>query len=256
MSLRMLARSSGEVPGLNRRYPSLYCSSCRCRTLGEPQAMFQALQAAFRRFCLSPIVSPTPRKPAAISEIISDILRLVGLLDFLRRLMLGLQGIETEVRPDHRPQPFPETSASGAPKGRGRRIPAGRRRVLPGFRCAVPRRGRCTPCPYSAGSGLAVRWSWNDSLESLPFLHDPFFIFRLGHGVIGVLAGRVGIMKRRPPGRMAVNQFAASDLAEAQVGKVRLRQTARVPPHYGHGFFPEQVQRRIEDALAVRMDRG
>src|SRR5262245_25420292 len=59
----------------------------------------------------SPIVSPTPRKPAAISEIISDILRLVGLLDFLRRLMLGLQGIETEERPDHRPQPFPETSA-------------------------------------------------------------------------------------------------------------------------------------------------
>src|SRR5262245_57481624 len=97
MSLRMLARSLGEVAGLKRRYPSLYCSSCRCRTSGDPQAMFQALQAAIRRFCLSPIVSPTPRKPAAISAIISAILRLVDLLDFLPRLMLGLQGIETEV---------------------------------------------------------------------------------------------------------------------------------------------------------------
>src|SRR5262245_6837009 len=48
----MLARSPGEVAGLKRRYPALYCSSCRCRTSGDPQAMFQPVQAAFRRFCL------------------------------------------------------------------------------------------------------------------------------------------------------------------------------------------------------------
>ena len=54
---------------------------------------------------------------------------------------------------------------------------------------------------------------------------------------------------------MAVNQFAAGDLAESQVGQFRLRQTAGVLPHDGNRFFPEQVQRRIEDALAVRMDR-
>ena len=47
---------------------------------GDAQAKFQALQAAFDDFCLSPIVSPTPRKPFAISEIISDILRLVEVL--------------------------------------------------------------------------------------------------------------------------------------------------------------------------------
>src|SRR5580704_9195077 len=117
MSLRMLARSPGEVAGLKRRYPSLYCSSCRRRTSGDPQAMFQALQAAFRRFCLSPSVSPTPRKPAAISEIISDILRLGEAAGFFRRLMPGLQGIETEVLPDHRPRPFPGTSSSDAPIG-------------------------------------------------------------------------------------------------------------------------------------------
>src|SRR5262249_22980072 len=133
MSLRMLARSLGEVPGLNRRYPSLYCSSCRCRTSGEPQAMFQAVQAAFRRFCLSPSVSPTPRETAASSEIISDILRLVDLLDFLRRVILGLQHIENGARPAHQPSPSPRTSASGEPTDRVPRIPGGRRRVLPLF---------------------------------------------------------------------------------------------------------------------------
>src|SRR5262249_10081113 len=125
--------------------------------------MFQALQAAFRRFCLSPTVSPTARKPAAISEIISDILRLGEPVGLLRRLMRGLQGLETEVLPDHRPQPLPEPSASGAPKGRGRRIPGGRRPVLPGFRCAEPRRGPCPLCPWSAGSGLGGSWSGEDS---------------------------------------------------------------------------------------------
>ena len=34
--------------------------------------MFQAVQAAFSRFCRSPILSPTPRKPTAIAEIISE----------------------------------------------------------------------------------------------------------------------------------------------------------------------------------------
>ena len=43
---------------------------------GDAHAMFQAEQAAFSRLCLSSIVSPTERKFAAISEIISDILRL------------------------------------------------------------------------------------------------------------------------------------------------------------------------------------
>src|SRR5947209_1942366 len=119
MSLMMLSRSPGEVAGLKRRYPSLYCSSCCCRTSSDPQAMFQAVQAAFRRFCLSPIVSPTPRKPAAISEIISDILRLGDLLDFLRRLMLGLQGIEPEVLPSRQtrfsPLPPPPHTATRLP---------------------------------------------------------------------------------------------------------------------------------------------
>ena len=55
---------------------------------------------------------------------------------------------------------------------------------------------------------------------------------------------------------MAENQFTASNLTESQVGQVRLRQTAGIFPHDGHGFFPEKVQRRIEDALAVWMDRG
>jgi len=36
----------------------------------------------FRRFCLSSIVSPTPRKPAAISEIISEILRFAEVSEF------------------------------------------------------------------------------------------------------------------------------------------------------------------------------
>ena len=39
-------------------------------------------------FCLSPIVSPTPKKPAAISEIISDNLRLVEDLNFFDRVMV------------------------------------------------------------------------------------------------------------------------------------------------------------------------
>jgi hypothetical protein len=37
-------------------------------------------------------------------------------------------------------------------------------------------------------------------------------MFRLGHGVVGVLAGRVGIMEGRPQGRMAENQFAMPSL--------------------------------------------
>jgi hypothetical protein len=46
-------------------------------------------------------------KGAAISEIISDILRLGEGSAFI----FGLQHIESEERPDHQPSPFPETSA-------------------------------------------------------------------------------------------------------------------------------------------------
>src|SRR5271156_1372429 len=99
MTLRTLARSLGEIAGLNRWYPSTYCSSCCRRISGEPQAMFQALQAAVRRLCFSSAVLPKLMKNAAISEIISDILRLGEGSEFI----LGLQCIETEVRPDHRP---------------------------------------------------------------------------------------------------------------------------------------------------------
>src|ERR1019366_9095481 len=105
-------------------------------------------------------------KLAAISEIISDILRLGEGSEFI----LGLQRIETEVLSDHLPSPFPGTFPSDAPTGRGRRIPAGRRRVLHGFRCAGPRQGRCTHYPCNVGSALAELWSWDDSLKSLPFL--------------------------------------------------------------------------------------
>jgi hypothetical protein len=104
-------------------------------------------------------------------------------------------------------------------------------------------------------SVLAERWSWDDSLKFLPFLHNPFFVFRLGHGVVGILSVRMGMTEWREQGRMAENQFAASNLTEAQVGQFRFRQAGGVLPHHGHGFFPEQIQRRIEDALAVRMDR-
>ena len=96
MSLRILAKAAGEVAGLNCRYPCRYCTSCRCRISGDPQAIFQAVQAAFRRFCLSPIVSPTPKKPAAISEIISDILRLVEGLDFFDRVMVVFSWMVTD----------------------------------------------------------------------------------------------------------------------------------------------------------------
>src|SRR5579864_3032650 len=120
--------------------------------------------------------------------------------------MLGLEGIETEALPGREPPQFPETFASVAPKGHGRRIPAGKRRVLPVFRCAGPRRRQCTPCPCSAGSALAERWSWGDSLKSLPFLHHALFMFRLGHGGVDVLAGRV----RQPTSRIhSVNAFQA-----------------------------------------------
>ncbi len=45
------------------------------RSAGQIPGGTDGVQTAFRRFCLSSIVSPTPRKPAAISEIISEILR-------------------------------------------------------------------------------------------------------------------------------------------------------------------------------------
>ena len=67
MSWRILARSSGEMAGLNCRYPSLYCSSCRRRTSGDPQAIFQAVQAAVRRFCLSSSDFAHPDEPAPLS---------------------------------------------------------------------------------------------------------------------------------------------------------------------------------------------
>jgi hypothetical protein len=59
---------------------------------------------------------------------------------------------------------------------------------------------------------LTERWSWANPLKFLPFLHDPLFMFRLGHGVVGVLAGRVGIMEGRPQGRVPENQFAIPSL--------------------------------------------
>jgi len=93
----------GKITGRSHRiksqvsFPVLL--KLRCRTLGDPKAMFQAVQAAFKRFCLSPIVSPTPRKPAAISEIISEILRLVEVLDFFDRFMFGPQQTRQAVPP-------------------------------------------------------------------------------------------------------------------------------------------------------------
>jgi hypothetical protein len=62
------------------------------------------------------------------------------------------------------------------------------------------------------GNVLVEPWSRYHSLKSLPFLHAPFFMFRLGHGVGGVLSVRMGIMEGRPQGRMAENQFAMSSL--------------------------------------------
>ena len=46
--------------------------------------MFQALQAVVSRRCFSSAVAPTPMKPPAISEIISDIFCLVELSEFIR----------------------------------------------------------------------------------------------------------------------------------------------------------------------------
>lgn len=51
-------------------------------------------------------------------------------------------------------------------------------------------------------------------LEPLPFLVHPLFMFRLGHGVVGVLTGRVGVMEGRPQGRVPENQFAMPSLRE------------------------------------------
>ena len=83
MSVRILTRSLGEIAGLYRWYPLTYCSSCCRRISGEPQAMFQALQAASRRFCFSSAVLPTPMKAAAISRIILDIFRLDSGAEFI-----------------------------------------------------------------------------------------------------------------------------------------------------------------------------
>ena len=86
-------------------------------------------------------------------------------------------------------------------------------------------------------------------------VRDPAHPERPGHGLVGVLAGRVGIVEGCPQGRMAENQFAAGNFTEAHVGQFRLGKPAGILPHDGKGFLPEQVERRIEDALAVRMNR-
>jgi hypothetical protein len=52
--------------------------------------MFQAVQAVFKRFCLPPMVSPTHRKPAVISEIISDISRFGVGAECLACVMFGI----------------------------------------------------------------------------------------------------------------------------------------------------------------------
>ena len=61
--------------------------------------------------------------------------------------------------------------------------------------------------PPNTNGGLS-----GNPLKSLPFLHAPLFMFWLGHGVVGVLAGRVGIKEGRPQRRMAVNQVAMPSL--------------------------------------------
>ena len=58
--------------------------------------MFQALQAAFRRFCSSPIVSPTSMNPAPISEIISDNFLLVMVLGFFVESFLSFNPLRAE----------------------------------------------------------------------------------------------------------------------------------------------------------------
>ena len=71
------------------------------------------------------------------------------------------QGTETVVPVARLQGLFPETSAMDEPTGSGRHIPAGRRRALPVFRCAMLYLELYIPGPCSTGS---VQGGWQPCL--------------------------------------------------------------------------------------------